>query len=158
NAVDGEETQIVRRELVLDARVAQPDNQFHAFVQFVLQRLLLCWADRRPTMRSYFFSFFSAFSAFAGFSAAGSAPSSPSTSCLPFLMTSGSAGTAPASAATASGVATTSSFTVMTWATGWFASVRNFSFGLCGKSETRNTLPNVRCVTSTSMWLGMSPG
>ena len=30
DAVDGEETQIVRRELVLDARIAQPDNQFHA--------------------------------------------------------------------------------------------------------------------------------
>jgi hypothetical protein len=29
-AVDGEEAQIVRRELVFNPRIAQPDNQFHA--------------------------------------------------------------------------------------------------------------------------------
>src|SRR6476660_7448226 len=30
DAVNGEKAQIVRRELVFNARIAQPDNQFHA--------------------------------------------------------------------------------------------------------------------------------
>src|SRR5581483_1985015 len=71
----------------------------------------------------YFFSFLS------GFSEPASAPSS-SVSCLPFLITSGSAGPVAASAAAASGVAATSSFTDVTCATGWFGSVKNFSLGL----------------------------
>ena len=66
------------------------------------------------TTTSYFFSFFSDFS---GFSGAASAPS-PSASCLPFLMTSGSAGAAAASPATASAVGTSSSLMLMMWATG----------------------------------------
>src|SRR5271170_7264045 len=173
----------MRRELILDTRIAEPNNQFHAVsissacahgeVRLSSRASVLCAArdlgeprdSTEPALRErkrpkgafgslpYFFSFFSAFfSAFSGFSAAAASPSS-SVSALPFLMTSGSAGAAPASAAT-----TTSSFTDVTWATGWFASERNFSFSLCGKSDTRSTLPNVSSLTSTSMWLGISAG
>ncbi len=110
----------MRRELVFNSRIAKPHDQLHA-VSTVPDNQPSRSLDGtlRPrsgqaleggcpyaSYKTYFFSFFS------GFSAAGSAPSSP-VSCLPFLMTSGSAAT-PASAATASGAATTSSLTETT--------------------------------------------
>src|SRR5215469_11053701 len=84
DAIHRQKPQIVRCELVLDARIAEPDDQFHA---------------------AYFFSFFSAFSAFSDFSA-------PSASCLPFLMTSGSA--AASASVPSAGAASTTSFTAAT--------------------------------------------
>src|SRR4029078_5528639 len=67
-SVHGKKADIVGRELVFDTRISQPNDQLH---------------------RGYFFSLpAGAFSA--------SAPSS--VSCLPFLMTSGSAGPAAAAA------------------------------------------------------------
>src|SRR5689334_9674574 len=88
--VDLQKADIMRRKLVFDARIAKPHAQFHA---------------------GYFLP-----SGFLASPFLASAPSS-SVSCLPFLMTSGSAGVAPASAAAASGVGATSSFTEVTWAT-----------------------------------------
>src|SRR5258708_33338500 len=126
DAVNRKKAQIMRRELILDAGIAQPNDQLHA---------------------TYFF---------AG-AAAGSAPSS-AVSCLPFLMTSGSAGAAAAASAVASGVATTSSFTDVTCATVWLSSVMNFSLPSCFSSDTRSTLPNTNSETSASRWLGMSAG
>src|SRR6185437_1723746 len=88
--------------------------------------------------------------------AAGSAPSS-SASCLPFLMTSGSAGAAAAASAAASGVGATSSFTDVMCATAWSSSVINFSLPpVLGRSFTRVTAPKTSSETSTSMWVGMS--
>src|SRR5579859_7837656 len=75
--VDHKKAEIVRRELILDSRIAETDNQLH----------------------SYFLpSGFLPPSAFAGSAAAAS-----SVSCLPFLMTSGSAGAAAASAPASAG-------------------------------------------------------
>jgi hypothetical protein len=34
----------------------------------------------------------------------------------------------------------------------------NLSLSPCGRSETRSTLPNIRWLTSASMWLGISAG
>src|SRR5438132_10100263 len=107
-AVNGEKTQVVRRELVFHARIAQPDNQFHALSirpapssSHVGTAALGCPVEQSSTVcqpwPSYFFSFFSGFS---GFSGAASAPPSPSPSCLPFLLLLAPAGTAPTSAAT----------------------------------------------------------
>src|SRR3954454_24338216 len=160
----------MRRELVFDSRIAQAYDQFHPYLAlsssalghwlsgcgFQHAALTRCSGpsdrgvhqsnspqkanDERPITNDYFFSFFSPFSG------AASAPSS-SGSCLPFFITSGSAGVAAASPATASAVGATSSLIEMTWATGWFSSVRNLSFSLCGKSETRMTLPNTSSLT-----------
>src|SRR5262249_53898086 len=66
--------------------------------------------------RPYFFSV----------SFAAGSPSS-SVSCLPFLMTSGSAGPAAAASAAASGVGATSSLTDVMCDTAWSSSVMNFS-------------------------------
>src|SRR3981189_1213317 len=160
--INRQEPEIVRRELVLDSRIAQTDDQFHAISSW----LLSCWPlarSSRLAARTYFLSFFSLFSAFSPFSGFGlpfgspSASPSPSVSCLPFLMTSGSAGVAAASATT-SGAATTSSFTVVMCAIIWFSSVRNFSFSLCGRSFTRTSTPNTRWLMSTSRLFGMSDG
>src|ERR1035437_7961705 len=98
NAVHRQKTHIVRCELVLDARIAEPDDQLH---------------------RAYFFfSDFSDFSAFSGLAAL-SPPSaaSPAVSCLPFLMTSRSVAVASASTTPSTGAASTTSFTAVTWAT-----------------------------------------
>src|SRR5437763_6023052 len=90
DAIDGQEPQIVRRELVLDSRIAETDNQLH----------------------SYFLP-----SAFLPPSAL--APSAAaSSSCLPFLITSGSAGAATAPSTASAGAASTTSFTEVIWATG----------------------------------------
>src|SRR5579859_833784 len=115
----------MRRELILDSGIAETNDQFHAeplatdlhgFSRIdLLIFLLYPWESVPIRGQYYFFSFFSPFSAFSA--GAASAPSS-SVSCLPFLITSGSAGAAAASAAAASGVATTSSFTEVTCATG----------------------------------------
>src|SRR5207253_118411 len=70
--------------------------------------------DGRPTTKDAFLHFFSFFS---GFSGEAAAPSS-SVSCLPFFMTSGSAGAAAASPAIASAVGTSSSLMLMMCATG----------------------------------------
>src|SRR5215472_6889299 len=88
NPIYSEKANVVRRELVLDARIAQPDDQLHG---------------------RYFFA--------SGFLDSSAAGASSGTSCLPFLMTSGSAGAAAAASATASGVGATSSFTDVMWAT-----------------------------------------
>src|SRR5262245_16569263 len=108
--INRQETQVMRRELILNPRVAQPDYQFQEQLSAISSQLAASsnyggqpvattsdyadaiGLDQRPTARDYFFSF-SFFSA-----GAASAPSSPSASCLPFLITSGSAGAAPASA------------------------------------------------------------
>src|SRR5215469_16427748 len=132
NAVHRQKPQVVRCELVLDARIAEPDDQFHA---------------------AYFF--FSAFSAFSCFSPPSAA--SPSASCLPFLMTSGSA-TAASASAPSTGAASTTSFTAVTWAIAWFSSVMNLILSLCGRSLTRSVCPNINWLTSPSRWLGMSAG
>src|SRR5579872_6615507 len=163
--IDRQKSQVMRRELILDSGIAETNNQFHARrAASEFQRATDSHRFSRIEKTSYPFEsslirgrFLYLFSFFSAFSGAASAPSS-SVSCLPFLMTSGSAGAAAASAATASGVATTSSFTEVTCATGWFSSVRNLILSECGKSETRSTLPNVKWLTSTSMWLGMSAG
>src|SRR5947209_2733301 len=120
NPVNSQKADIVRRELVFDTGIAQPDDQLHA---------------------SYFLA------------SAGS-----SVSCLPFLMTSGSAGATVASAAAASGVATTSSLTEVVWATAWFSSVMNLIEPMWGRSATRSTCPKTSSLMSASMLLGMSPG
>src|SRR6266571_724340 len=121
NPVNREKADIVGRELVLDTRISQPNDQLH---------------------RGYFF---------AGGAFSVSAPSS--VSCLPFLMTSGSAGPAAAASAVASGVATTSSFTAVTCATPWSSGVMNLILPACGRSFTRSTTPNSSAETSASMWL-----
>src|SRR5690349_18439715 len=124
DAIDGQKAEIVRRELVRDAGIAQTDNQLH----------------------SYFLpSGFLPPSAFAG-SAAGS-----SVSCLPFLMTSGSAGAAAASTPASAGAASTTSFTAVMCATVWFSSVTYLSLSLWGRSATRSTCPKTSDVTSNSM-------
>src|SRR5262249_42593483 len=133
DTVDSQKAQIVRRELVLDAGIAQTDNQLHPYF-----------------LPSAFFPP----SAFAA--ASGAAPSS--VSCLPFLMTSGSAGAAAASAPASTGATSTTSFTDVMCATGCVSSVTNLILSLCGRSETRSTWPNTRGVTSRSMWSGMSAG
>ena len=84
DAVNGEKAQIVRRELVFHARIAQPDNQFHACSIFLTTEArrasaqtdrpsIFCSQSYRPvptTVRadnaSYFFSFFSGFSGLLG--------------------------------------------------------------------------------------------
>src|SRR5271165_5475373 len=114
NTVHRQKPHVMRCELVFDARIAEPDDQFHAAY--------------------FFFSDFSAFSAFSAFSPPAAA--SPSASCLPFLMTSGSAVVAAASTPS-TGAATTTSFTAVTWAIAWFASVMNLILSLCGRSDTR---------------------
>src|SRR3954468_2789932 len=73
------------------------------------------------------------------FLAAGSEAASSSVSCLPFLMTSGSAGPAAAASAAASGVGASSSFTEVMCATAWSSSVMNLSLPPCGRSATRST-------------------
>src|SRR5512141_2581687 len=155
--VDSQKTQIMRRELIFNSRIAKSNNQFHvgrwSLVVGRWQKPGLKRPDwpttkgRRPTTILYFFSFFSA----------GASPSS-SVSCLPFLMTSGSAGAAAASPATASGVATTSSLMLMMCATGWSASVKKRILSFFGRSATRNTTPNTRSATLSSIALGMSAG
>src|SRR5664279_5064679 len=107
---------VVRCELVFDARIAEPDDQFHAAY--------------------FFFSDFSALSVLAPFSAFSPPAASPSVSALPFLMTSGSAVVA-ATSTPSTGVATTTSFTAVTWAMAWFSSVMNLIFSLRGRSATR---------------------
>src|SRR5437763_1772432 len=72
-AVDRQEAEIVRRELVFDSGIAQTDDQLHSFFL--------------P----------SAFLPPSAFAASGAASS---VSCLPFLITSGSAGVAATSAPT----------------------------------------------------------
>src|ERR1700687_314639 len=148
DAVDREEAQIVWRELVFNARIAQPDNQFHAasirsapLPGYVRTAALGCPVEQSSTtsrpefehkrcrasldrtdegarpyadLARYFFSFFSGFS---GFSAA-SAASSPSTSCLPFLMTSGSAGAAAEAAGNPSAGGGPFSLSRLAWAPG----------------------------------------
>src|SRR5664279_990916 len=131
---------VVRCELAFDARIAEPDDQFHAAY--------------------FFFSDFSALSPLsdlAPFSAFSPPAASPSVSALPFLMTSGSAVVA-ATSAPSTGVATTTSFTAVTWATAWVASVMNLILSLCGRSETRIVSPNASLLTSPSMFAGMSAG
>src|SRR4029079_12983613 len=136
DAINRQKSDVVRRKLIFDSGIAETYDQFHALNSSCRDSRLGCPAERGSAFprTSYFFSFFSAFS--------GAASPSSSVSCLPFLMTSGSVG-APASAATASGAASTISFTEVTWATGWFSSVMNFSLSECGRSWTRKTLPNV---------------
>src|ERR1700692_3412178 len=120
DAIHRKKAQVMRRELILDAWIAETNDQFHAELISSAHVPSFAWQDSRGLSphEHYFFSFFSAFfSPFSGFSAPPASPS-PSASALPFLITSGSLGVAPASAATASGVATTSSFTEVTCATG----------------------------------------
>src|SRR5437016_690754 len=97
NAIDCQEAKIVRRELVLDAGIAQTDNQLHSYF---LPSAFLPPSALLPSVLP-----------------PSAAPSS--VSCLPFLMTSGSAGAAAATSAPASaGAASTTSFTDVIWATG----------------------------------------
>src|SRR5262249_44174823 len=111
NAIDGEKTYIVRRELVFDSRIAKTNEQFH--VAYFLPSMI---AQTNHQFHPLYFLPSGAF-----LPSLPSLPSaagiSSSVSCLPFLMTSGSAGAAAASAATASGVGATSSFTEVMWAT-----------------------------------------
>src|ERR1019366_2881033 len=140
NTVHRQKPHVVRCELVFDARIAEPDDQFHAAY--------------------FFFSDFSDFSALSPFSALAplSPPAaSPSVSALPFLMTSGSAVVA-ATSAPSTGVAATTSFTAVTWAIAWFSSVMNLIFSLRGRSATRIVSPNSSLVTSASILPGMSAG
>src|SRR5579885_3492621 len=123
--IDRQESEIVRRELVLDARIAETDNQLH----------------------SYFLP--SAFLPPSALPPASGAASS--VSCLPFLMTSGSAGAAAASAPASAGAASTTSFTDVMCATGCVSSVTNLILPLCGRSETRSTCPKTSAVTSSSI-------
>src|SRR3954469_2010787 len=106
-SIDGEKTHIVRSELVLDARVPEPDDQLHSALSPVLPE------SRRsgvPAHRNYFLPLSPPLSPF-------SAGAAASASVLPFLMTSGSAGPAAASAATASAAGATSSLTAVTCTT-----------------------------------------
>src|ERR1035438_346476 len=131
NAIHRQKTHVVRCELVLDARIAEPDDQFHSAY--------------------FFFSDFSAFSAFSGLAAL-SPPSaaSPAGSCLAFLMTSGSAALSSASTTPSTGTASTTSFTAVTWATAWVSSVMNFSLASCTRSEMRIVWPNSSALTSAT--------
>src|SRR5437879_4449603 len=74
DTIDSEKTQIVRRELVFDSGIAQPDDQFHtlstsrvliAKLRSTPSDLVTDTAARpRPHRDPYFFSFFSVFAAF----------------------------------------------------------------------------------------------
>src|SRR5258708_35526732 len=97
--IDRQKPEIVRRELVLDSRIAQNDDQVHAISSW----LLSCWPlarSSRLAARTYFLSFFSLFSGLAFPFASPSASPSPSASFLPFFITFGSAGVAAASSTT----------------------------------------------------------
>src|SRR4029079_8524279 len=100
DALHRQEPQVVRRELVFDSGISETDYEFHDRFLYVKERLLVASRELRTASdrgardsklgtRNYF-SFFSFLLSLAS-GAAGSAPSS-SVSCLPFLMTSGSAG------------------------------------------------------------------
>src|SRR3954454_10505384 len=157
--IDYKKAQIMRRDHVLRPRIAKPNDQLHAVSLSSTGRVgtgaLARPVDRSSTAHStrvhYFFSFFSAFSG------AAASPPSSSASCLPFFMTSGSAGAA-AAPAIASAAGASSSLMLMTWATGWSASVKNFSLSLFGRSATRRTILKTSSLTSSSIWFGMSPG
>src|SRR5437868_2253662 len=113
NAIDCQEAKIVRRELVLDAGIAQTDNQLHSYF---LPSAFLPPSALPPSVLP-----------------PSAAPSS--VSCLPFLMTSGSAGAAATSVTASAGAASTTSFTEVMWATGWVSSVTNLILGSRGRSD-----------------------
>src|SRR5258708_4009173 len=129
--VDQQKADVVRRKLVFDTRIAKTNDQLHAFY-FLVSAFL-------PSLPS----------------AAGAS----SVSCLPFLMTSGSAVVvAAAASAAASGVATTSSFTEVTWATVWAPSGMYLILSLCGRPATGSRSPKASAEPSASLWLGISIG
>src|SRR3954453_16072048 len=135
DTIDGQEPEIVRRELILDSRIAEADNQLHSYF---LPSAFLPPSPLPPSALP---------------------PSAPSSvSCLPFFMTSGSDGAAATSVAASAGAASTTSFTEVMWATGWVSSVTNLILGSRGRSETRKTCSNTSGVTSSSMWSGISAG
>src|SRR5438445_11491868 len=127
DTVDGQESEIVRRELILDSGIAETDNQLHSYF---LPSSFLPPSPLPPSALP---------------------PSAPSSvSCLPFFMTSGSDGAAATSVAASAGAASTTSFTEVMWATGWVSSVTNLIFGSRGRSESRKTCPNSRAVSWSS--------
>src|SRR5579862_9924074 len=111
----------MRRELILDTRIAKTDYQLHATKP--LADLLM----RRPADLLIPYFFFASFASAAGAAAAGAAAAS----VLPFLATSGSVG-----AAATSSTGATSSLMIVTCATVAFSSPRNLMLPECGRSET----------------------
>src|SRR5208282_2003592 len=71
NPINCKKAEVMRRELILDARIAETDDQFHALPSPKTSRAMLGRTGEgdRPHTSNYFFSFFSAFFS-AGFSAA----------------------------------------------------------------------------------------
>src|SRR6266404_4028495 len=111
--------QVMRRPLIFRVGIAKADNEPHTL-----------------------------FSAGLGLASA-SAPSSPSTSFLPFLMTSGSAGTAASVAATSAGFSS-STRSATTWARTRSGSVISFSLAVSSaNSPARSCLPSIKWLTST---------